>query len=441
VRSFPRIGCRRTAATGVWLILAVLTASLSVLTGPSANAGELRDRQKVVHHKVARADDALEESSAALRRATHALSHAREQLIEARAELGDVRARLEIAQQRDEEMRAALAAAEARLEQARTDVSEGKQALTTQHELVVDTITQIYEQGDPDLMAFTSILNAQTPADITRQREANSSLVQRQDNQYDDLRAAEVLLKVHEDEVQEATADVAEKRQEAADHLLEMRALTQEALVAKDRVKTLVGDRKDAETMAFRAKIKDRKALAQMRKQEARIAELIQEAIRKARERARRKAARAAARAAAKAHRTGPPVDTNGLLLHPVNGPVTSPFGYRVHPIYHYWGLHDGDDFGAACGAPLFAVSGGQVLTEYYSSVWGNRLYLNVGMVNGNFITVIYNHLSRYNVGVGARVARGDVVGYVGTTGWSTGCHLHFTVMENGEPVDPMKYF
>jgi murein DD-endopeptidase MepM/ murein hydrolase activator NlpD len=69
--------------------------------------------------------------------------------------------------------------------------------------------------------------------------------------------------------------------------------------------------------------------------------------------------------------------------------------------------------------------------------VWGNRLYLNLGMVNGDFITVIYNHLSGYNVEVGATVGRGDVVGYVGTTGWSTGCHLHFTVMENGKPVDP----
>jgi murein DD-endopeptidase MepM/ murein hydrolase activator NlpD len=73
--------------------------------------------------------------------------------------------------------------------------------------------------------------------------------------------------------------------------------------------------------------------------------------------------------------------------------------------------------------------------------VWRNRLYINLGMVNGKFITVIYNHLSRYNVGVGQTVDRGDVVGYVGTTGWSTGCHLHFTVMENGHPVDPMKYF
>jgi murein DD-endopeptidase MepM/ murein hydrolase activator NlpD len=424
-------------------VSAALAVAIGVLSlpGPQASAGELRDKQKQAHRQVEKADEALEESSDALRRATRALSRTREELVEARAELGDVRARLQIAQQQDEEMKAALAAAEARLAQAQADVAAGKTALTTQQHLVVDTITDIYEQGDPSLLAFTSILNAQTPSDITRQREANSSLILRQDNEYDDLRAAEVLLKVHENEVQEATAEVAEQRQEAADHLVEMQDLTQEALDAKENVKSKVGDRKAAEAMAAKAKKLDRKALAKAKRQEARIQKLIQEAIRKARERARERARRKAAAAAAKANHGGAPIDTNGLLMRPVSGPVTSPFGYRVHPIYHYWGLHDGDDFGAPCGAPLAAVRNGKVLTEYYSSVWGNRLYLNVGLVNGKFITVIYNHLSRYAVGTGTVVNRGQTVGYVGTTGWSTGCHLHFTVMENGKPVDPTKYF
>ena len=336
-------------------------------------------------------------------------------------------------------MRQALAEAEARLAQAHADVATGKGALEEQEQAVVDTITSLYEQGDPGLLALTNLMNAQSPSDITRQREADNSLIDKQDNQYDDLRAAEVLLKVHENEVEEATAEVAERRQEAADQLVEMQALTEETLAAKDRVKGFVSDRKDAEAMAVQAKRLDRKALRKAKKQEARIDKLIQEAIRKARERARRQAAREARRAAARANQG--PVDTNGLLMRPVNGRVTSPYGYRVHPIYRYWGLHDGDDFGAPCGAPLVAVRSGKVLTTYYSSVWGNRLYLNVGLINGKFITVIYNHLSRYQVGTGAQVNRGQTIGYVGTTGWSTGCHLHFTVMENGKPVDPVKYF
>ncbi len=442
MRSFPRISFPRTPTTrlvAVVVAVGVLTSALP--STPLANAGELRDKKQQVHRKVERANHDLDESSAALRRATQALSHAREQLTEARAELGDVRARLAVAQQRDEEMRQALAEAEARLVQAQADVATGKGALKEQEQAVVDTITSLYEQGDPGLLALTNLMNAQSPSDITRQHEADNSLIDKQDNQYDDLRAAEVLLKVHEHEVEQATAEVAERRQEAADQLVEMQVLTDETLAAKDRVKGFVSDRKDAEAMAVQAKKLDRRALRKAKKQEARIDKLIQEAIRKARERARRKAAREAARRAASAAHAGRPIDTNGLLMHPVNGPVTSAYGYRVHPIYHYWGLHDGDDFGAPCGAPLVAVRGGKVLTEYYSSVWGNRLYLNVGLINGKFITVIYNHLSRYQVGTGAQVNRGQTVGYVGTTGWSTGCHLHFTVMENGKPVDPMKYF
>jgi murein DD-endopeptidase MepM/ murein hydrolase activator NlpD len=130
--------------------------------------------------------------------------------------------------------------------------------------------------------------------------------------------------------------------------------------------------------------------------------------------------------------------DTSGLLNKPVAGPVTSPYGWRIHPIYGYWGLHDGTDFGAGCGQNLWAVADGTVLEEYYSSVWGNRLYLNLGNFNGNNVTVIYNHLSGYQVSTGEHVSRGETVGYAGTTGWSTGCHLHFTVMVNGDTVDPM---
>ena len=58
--------------------------------------------------------------------------------------------------------------------------------------------------------------------------------------------------------------------------------------------------------------------------------------------------------------------------------------------------------------------------------------------MNGKYVTVIYNHLSSYNASVGQTVKRGQVVGYAGTTGWSTACHLHFTVMVNGQTVDPM---
>ena len=143
-------------------------------------------------------------------------------------------------------------------------------------------------------------------------------------------------------------------------------------------------------------------------------------------------------RANARGAAAGP---SSGLLAHPVDGYVTSPFGYREHPIYHYWGLHDGVDFGGGCGTPLRAAAPGKVVSSYFSGVYGNRLVIDHGVLGGKGVATIYNHASGYNVGVGDTVQEGQVIGFEGSTGWSTGCHLHFTVMVNGQAVDPMNWF
>ena len=143
----------------------------------------------------------------------------------------------------------------------------------------------------------------------------------------------------------------------------------------------------------------------------------------------------------AKARRVVASRPSAGFLTPPVSGPVTSAFGYRNHPIYKYWGLHDGTDFGTACGQPLYAAADGNVMSAYSSSVYGKRLYLNLGLVDGRNLTVVYNHAASYTVGQGSRVQRGQVIGYVGSTGWSTGCHLHYSVLANGSPVDPENWF
>jgi murein DD-endopeptidase MepM/ murein hydrolase activator NlpD len=103
--------------------------------------------------------------------------------------------------------------------------------------------------------------------------------------------------------------------------------------------------------------------------------------------------------------------------------------------------LHDGIDFAGACGTPIYAPASGRVLDRYYQSAWGNRIILDHGWKRGVGLATISNHLSGYAVEVGDWVKRGEVIGFVGTTGWSTGCHLHFTVLQNGSPVDPMRWF
>ncbi len=114
----------------------------------------------------------------------------------------------------------------------------------------------------------------------------------------------------------------------------------------------------------------------------------------------------------------------------------------RLHPVLGYWKLHDGTDFGAACGTAIKAAGDGVVSERYYNAGYGNRLMIDHGKINGRYVTTGYNHATRYIVSVGQRVRKGQVIGYVGTTGYSTGCHLHLMVWENGTVVNPMsRYF
>ena len=421
MRSFPRTARHRLAAASVAGVVAI-----GVLTAPLANADDLKSKQKHVQSQIHSASHDLDESSKRLRQATVALNQAKARLDGARHELDVAQAKKEAARIRDREMREKLAQAEERLANAQADLVTGQQALEDQRGHVADTITSIYEEGDPALLAFSSLLDAEDPADLTRRMEARNIIVGRETRAYDDLHAAEVLLQVREDEVQSAKDEVAVQRRAAAKHLVVMRGLVDETHRAKDKVTRLVATRQHAREVADRAHARDKAQLAKLHQQENRIKQQILAAAR---------------RAAARNSHAGYHGPSGGLLMHPVNGPVTSPFGYREHPIYHYWGLHDGTDFGAGCHQPLYAVANGSVMSEYYSSVWGNRLYLNLGMVNGKNVTVIYNHLSGYRAHTGQHVSRGQVVGWVGTSGWSTGCHLHFTVMVNGAPVDPMNWF
>lgn len=127
----------------------------------------------------------------------------------------------------------------------------------------------------------------------------------------------------------------------------------------------------------------------------------------------------------------------SGVLLNPVGGRITSPFGRRFHPIFHEWRLHAGVDLKASCGTPIRAAADGVVRSVSYDSSGGHRLVL----AHAGGLTTHYLHaLKSYGVRKGEKVRRGQAVGLVGSTGWSTGCHLHLGVKVNGRLVDPARY-
>jgi murein DD-endopeptidase MepM/ murein hydrolase activator NlpD len=127
-------------------------------------------------------------------------------------------------------------------------------------------------------------------------------------------------------------------------------------------------------------------------------------------------------------------------FLYPVAGPVTSAFGMRLHPLLKIRKLHDGTDFGAPCGTAIRAPYAGVVTRAYFSPAYGNRLFLSHGSVDGVRVQTAFNHATRYLVRPGQRVSRGQVIGHVGSTGFSTGCHLHLMVWLNDRLSNPMSW-
>ena len=127
---------------------------------------------------------------------------------------------------------------------------------------------------------------------------------------------------------------------------------------------------------------------------------------------------------------------STGTMTWPAEGEITSPFGWRVHPIFGTQRLHTGIDIGADYGDAIRAADGGVVIHADWMGGYGNAVIID----HGNGISTLYAHNSQLLVDEGQTVAKGQTVARCGSTGYSTGPHLHFEVRQNGSPVNPLNY-
>ncbi len=127
-----------------------------------------------------------------------------------------------------------------------------------------------------------------------------------------------------------------------------------------------------------------------------------------------------------------------GRFYPPVQGSVTSSYGMRWHPTQGKYKMHTGVDFGSSLGTPIRAAAGGEVIASRPSTGYGYIVVID----HGSGLSTLYAHMYAQDVkvDVGDTVSKGQVIAAVGNNGWSTGPHLHFEVLKNGEPTDPMPY-
>ena len=131
---------------------------------------------------------------------------------------------------------------------------------------------------------------------------------------------------------------------------------------------------------------------------------------------------------------------TTSDFIMPVRGSITSPFGWRTHPIFKSRKFHSGVDIAAGMGTPVKCSNSGVVVYSGWYGGYGKVVIVSHGNYKGKPTSTLYAHLSRYNVNKGAKVTKGQVVGHVGSTGYSTGPHLHFEVRVDGSPTNPLNY-
>jgi len=438
------------------IAVAVAVASAVALSAlvPMASGDELAARRAQVKQQIAKTKGDLGESTKALSKAAVAVDKAQHRLDVASAQLATTRQELSAAEVQDSRMAVRLRIARADLGVAIAAVNAGQARLDAEQTKAGQMIRDQYQQQS-NLLPVAVLLDPHSTEDVQTRLQWSTTLFDSTQAQIDRLTLLQRQLDAARVRKAELKAKVVAARHEAAANLKLKKSLELRATAEKGTVAQLVRQRKAAEDQAEADVAQDKAHYADLVKERASVEKRIAARIAKAAAERKRAAERAAAERKAGAarrsshatskHRHRSSGSTTPSAGHgfsfPVAARITSPFGMRFHPVLHYWKLHDGTDFGAACGTPIRAAYAGRVAERYYNAGYGNRLMIDHGYVGGRYVTTGYNHASHYVVHVGQRVREGQIIGYVGTTGFSTGCHLHLMVWIGGRLRNPMTWF
>ncbi|SDS18191.1 M23 family metallopeptidase [Jiangella sp. DSM 45060] len=459
--------------TVIVVTVGLLCTGLSQAWATSDAERRLKDAQNSLEH----AQDQLAHSTQALADATAAYQAATAQLPAAEATLAGAQQGLATAEHELEVARGEVAAARAADEAAAQKLADAEKKVKDQIAKIDDvteridgkraSISQVaveaYTRGvGADLASLTILMQADSMDALAARAAASTSVLTAENtilgalkDDRAELANERVVLEDLEAAAEEArqlaaaTLQATEEREQAAEAArATAQAASDAAAAAKAEVDQLVSARDGARTAAQAAQAADQAQTAAWSAERDQIEAEIAEIQRRQQEQAEQEQAEQEAEEdnGGSGGGGGGGGGGNGgggggggssvTLAFPTANPyVTSPYGMRVHPVTGVYKLHDGTDFRAYCGTPIRAAAAGTVEWAYYRGAYGNQV-----AVSHRRMVTTYSHLSRFAVSDGESVSQGEIIGYSGTTGSSTACHLHFMLYVGGERVNPMNY-
>jgi murein DD-endopeptidase MepM/ murein hydrolase activator NlpD len=414
----------------VRLATAVLCAGLVLGHGVPGSAGATKPadppKRPSIDEIIDQVRTDLAESSEAMVLAATDLRLAENALPAAERNVAATHRLLVAAQRRQEAAAVRRGNAQARLVLARQSAEQVAHAVDAQHSHIGRVARTAY-QGGGSWGNVSMLLEARSPADFAERLVALQTVVSSQRVALDALRDVELSYGTRTSALATELDQMATADREARAQLAVIATLEQRALAAQSEVTRLVKARNDALAAVQAAEAVETQRHQALQTESSSLQRDLAA-------QARRELGTAGGRAGAAV------APVPGTLAWPATGRITSPFGIRVHPITGVRKLHTGTDLGVSCGTPVQVARDGIVIGAGFNTAYGYRTVISHGIVDGVLLTTTYNHQSHLGVVVGQRVVTGEVIGLSGTTGYSTGCHLHFELLVNADYVDPVPW-
>jgi murein DD-endopeptidase MepM/ murein hydrolase activator NlpD len=392
--------------------IAVLATAAAVigLCAPAAFGQSLWERKNAVDSRISGLRDSIQRAKAKEGVLTNEISDASSRIDALNGDIGVLSDRLE----KLESDLAAHRARLARLEDRLRELAATIQRLTQEHAVaqhqLEERLVALYETDEASELEI--LLQAQSFSDLLEQLDYFRAIGEHDKEIADEIRRVQEETRAAKQETASVKAEVADATAILAKKTEEERA-ARAALLARQAALAAARETKASLLVDVRSqRHKDEEDLEKMQAASAAIAEQLQNS----------------GSSSGGGGGNGGAPSASGFIW-PVSGPITSGFGWR-------WGrMHEGIDIGAACGTPIRAAASGTIVYAGWMDGYGNLIVID----HGGGLATAYGHQSALYVG-GGSVSQGQTIGAVGSTGHSTGCHLHFEVRVNGTPANPLNY-